>query len=561
MITTMTRTADLAGATSPTLKFSYWNDIETDWDYAYLEASSDGGKTWKFLVCCEGSATNPNGNNEAVLEGAGITGQSGVEAPVEQVWAQSGERTGTPEWVQEEVDLSAYAGTKIMLRFRYTTDPAVLLPGFTVDDISLSDGSRAIWPVDTAEKANPAWTLDGNTALKFARITPLVPNLLTTQIIKTGPRAAVGRHSAKVSGDKTVARGSADALRAIAVVSSLTPVTSELFDYAIKADASVATGITAAVVSALPSSVSQPYTLRWSPASKAGKLFPRSYIVEEQDPSHIASTLVDDAESGLDKWEAATSNPLFLGWRQANDAHHSGTSSFFTMGIEGGETVNNLTNQPFGSSTLTLKQPIRLPATGNVEVEWYDWYFNEPDDFGAVEASADGGHSWLTLGKVISPGTELFPVDFLTGKQMTHRSASLDKFRGKDVLLRFSFNFGGINSIDLIPLGWNIDDVKIVATDWREIGTATGTSFTLNGRPAGTRQYRVTALYTDTLAGPASAAVGTKVKGGGSGVLGSGQGRPGPLPATGLADPSSLALLALIAAAVVRRILIKPTNA
>jgi immune inhibitor InhA-like protein len=551
MVTSMTRAADLAGATSPALTFSYWNDIETDWDYAYLEASEDGGKTWKFLVCCEGSSTNPNGNNEAVLEGAGITGQSGVDAPVEQVWSQSGERTDEPSWVAENVDLSSYAGKKILVRFRYVTDPAVTNPGFTVDDISLTDGNRAIWPLDNAEKVNPAWVLDGNTAAKFARITPLVPNQITTQIIKTGPRPAVGRHTAKPSGDQTVARGSADALRAIAVVSSVTPITTESFDYSIKAEASVASGITAAVIAALPSTVAQPYILRWGPASKAGKLAPRSYIVEEQDPSHVRSTLVDDAESGLDKWEAATSNPLFLGWREATDAKHSGSSSFFTMGLEGGETVNNLTNQPFGSSTLTLREPVRLPSAGSVAIEWYDWYFNEPDDFGAVEASSDGGRSWATLGKVFSDGTEL-PTELLTGKTMKHRSASLDAFRGKDVLLRFAFNFGGINSIDVIPLGWNIDDVKIVATDWREIGTATATSFALSGRPAGLRNYRVTALYTPSLAGPASAAATTRLKAGG--VLGGQQGRPGGgLPATGVADASTLGLMALIAAAALRR--------
>ena len=46
---TLTRSLDLRNATSPTLQFSAWYEIEDGWDYAYVEASTDGGKTWQIL--------------------------------------------------------------------------------------------------------------------------------------------------------------------------------------------------------------------------------------------------------------------------------------------------------------------------------------------------------------------------------------------------------------------------------------------------------------------------------------------------------------------------------
>jgi hypothetical protein len=155
------------------------------------------------------------------------------------------------------------------------------------------------------------------------------------------------------------------------------------------------------------------------------------------------------------------------------------------------------------------------------------------------------------LARVTEDASEL-PTEVVTGKTMTRHFASLDAFRGNAVKLRFRYTYGGDDYIDLAPLGWNIDDVKIVATDWHAVGTTAGTSFTLNGRPGGRVSYRVTALYTDSLAGPPSASVTTSMPSvrGGRFV-----GRPaGPMPATGLGDPSTIALMLLVAAALLGRL-------
>lgn len=94
-----------------TLRFRTWYDIELDWDYAYVEVSTDGTS----FETIEGNITtafNPNGNNH----GHGITGSS------------SG-------WVDAVFDLSDYAGESITIRFSYKTDGYVMDEGFYVDDI------------------------------------------------------------------------------------------------------------------------------------------------------------------------------------------------------------------------------------------------------------------------------------------------------------------------------------------------------------------------------------------------------------------------------------------
>jgi hypothetical protein len=62
---------------------------------------------------------NPNGENE----GYGITGVSGGGSQ--------------PQWAAQSVDLSAYAGAKLRLRFETVTDDAVHNAGFALDSVSI----------------------------------------------------------------------------------------------------------------------------------------------------------------------------------------------------------------------------------------------------------------------------------------------------------------------------------------------------------------------------------------------------------------------------------------
>jgi immune inhibitor A len=107
--------------------------IELDWDYAYAEISTDGGKTFTPLATNLSTDTNPNDQND----GHGITGSS------------------KGEWVDLTADLSAYAGTTAQLRFRHFNDAASHEIGFLVDNLAVGDALTADFEDDAA-----GWTLD-----------------------------------------------------------------------------------------------------------------------------------------------------------------------------------------------------------------------------------------------------------------------------------------------------------------------------------------------------------------------------------------------------------------
>ncbi|HEV2581911.1 MAG TPA: hypothetical protein VGT44_13740 [Ktedonobacteraceae bacterium] len=120
MDSTLTRSFDLTSLAgkSVSLKFSTWFDLEPQYDYVFVEVSTDG-LNWTTLKGNYTTTSNPNGANW----GNGYTGESGGGA--------------APQWVQEHMDLTPYAGKKIQLRFEEVTDDAVNYQGFAIDQISI----------------------------------------------------------------------------------------------------------------------------------------------------------------------------------------------------------------------------------------------------------------------------------------------------------------------------------------------------------------------------------------------------------------------------------------
>ncbi|UCH85435.1 MAG: immune inhibitor A, partial [Candidatus Latescibacterota bacterium] len=105
-------TALLYAVTAQTDTFTswLWYDIEDDWDYAYLEVSTDGGMTWETVPGNRTTNSNPNGNNR----GNGITGSSFG-------------------WVEAIFPLTQYLGMGLELRYNYVMDQSVLEEGMYVD--------------------------------------------------------------------------------------------------------------------------------------------------------------------------------------------------------------------------------------------------------------------------------------------------------------------------------------------------------------------------------------------------------------------------------------------
>ncbi len=133
----MTTDIDLTGKTTASVTAKIRYSIEEGYDYAYFQASTDGGSTWTAL----------NGS----FNGADLPPDTSGNPSL------SGEHA---QWDEVSIPLDTYAGQKIKFRVYYKTDGGVAEQGLFLDDINLTvDGATVL--NDGAETGGPAWTFDG----------------------------------------------------------------------------------------------------------------------------------------------------------------------------------------------------------------------------------------------------------------------------------------------------------------------------------------------------------------------------------------------------------------
>jgi hypothetical protein len=203
---TLTRGFDLRGIKSATLTFSAWYDIEEGWDYAYVAVSTDGGVKWQILPGKYTTDENPVGN----AFGVGWTGLSGGGKAA--------------RWVQEQVDLTAFAGKQILLRFEYVTDDAFNAPGLLLDDIAIpelsyrDDGESGVGGWDAA-----GWVLTDNRLAQrwLVQLVQIGSNKITVERMNVGPD---GRGQLNVDDLSKLDE-------AVLIISGLAPVTTETAKY------------------------------------------------------------------------------------------------------------------------------------------------------------------------------------------------------------------------------------------------------------------------------------------------------------------------------------------
>ncbi|MEV7523595.1 immune inhibitor A domain-containing protein [Streptomyces sp. NPDC091371] len=130
MDNTLGRTVDLTGAGSARLDARVWYDIEQDFDFLTVEASTDGGVIWAPL---------PGTVDGAAIPERGVSGSS------------SGRR-------ELAIPLDRFAGRSVQLRLRVTSDSNTHGKGVTFDDIRITaDGGRELLR-DGAEQGANGWT-------------------------------------------------------------------------------------------------------------------------------------------------------------------------------------------------------------------------------------------------------------------------------------------------------------------------------------------------------------------------------------------------------------------
>lgn len=144
---TVAESVYLPEASTVSLDFMTWYDIEENWDFGFVQISTDGGNTWTSLASDRTTDTIvPDGYPNIIDKMPGYTGSSGG-------------------WVNEVIDLSQYAGQEIMLQFRYMTDWATSLEGMFIDNIKLIANGSIIFS-DNAENGDSKWENNGWAASK-----------------------------------------------------------------------------------------------------------------------------------------------------------------------------------------------------------------------------------------------------------------------------------------------------------------------------------------------------------------------------------------------------------
>lgn len=160
---TLTRSFDLRGVTSATLQLRLWYHLEADYDYGFVSVSTDGGKTFTSLSSRYTTTEDPQGANW----GNGYTGTS------------SGASSDTAAWVDEQIDLTPYAGKEIVLRFSMITDDAVTKPGMVLDNIRIPEINFS----DDAESDAAGWQATG-----FARTNNQLPQRWEVRLVRINGR-------------------------------------------------------------------------------------------------------------------------------------------------------------------------------------------------------------------------------------------------------------------------------------------------------------------------------------------------------------------------------------
>ncbi|SKB10369.1 immune inhibitor A domain-containing protein [Aeromicrobium choanae] len=144
----LSRTIDVPDAADA--RFWMWNNyvIEQDWDFGFVEVSTDGGATW---------------TPQKVYDEAGeeVTTPDDYPDPNGNLATFGNRRyglTGTSDgWRHDYIDLSAWAGDTIQVRLMQSTDAAFTERGWFADDFSVTGGGATTF-TDDVESGLNGWT-------------------------------------------------------------------------------------------------------------------------------------------------------------------------------------------------------------------------------------------------------------------------------------------------------------------------------------------------------------------------------------------------------------------
>lgn len=205
----LTRTVDLRDVEESTLRYKVYIDIEQGYDFAYVSASTDGGRTWRGLVA------------------EGMQGLDPADDPSHTALTDCFYTGRAVRWIEETIDLSPFAGQEILLRFEYVTDLILTYGGFALDDIAIDE----IGFFDNGETLDSSWMAEG-----FTRATADLPQSWQLQLITfdSDGRPSVDRLSTSEDGRVQFTYQALPGVRRpILIIAAIAPETLQPASYAL----------------------------------------------------------------------------------------------------------------------------------------------------------------------------------------------------------------------------------------------------------------------------------------------------------------------------------------
>lgn len=537
-----------------TLRFQSLYEIEWDWDYGFVLASIDGGQTWASLASNKKTTLSGFSPNAAECYNRHQNGITGVSGLPNELTTSERLTNSYPEaqWIEDEFDLTQFAGQQLLLRFTYFTDPAVVKRGWFIDDINISadgvtvytsdfeqeEGTR-IFPtgwsrVSSADgvaldhsyyvelRDRTSWDKDGK--LQSERGAPTwEPGVA---ILYTDENHGYGNTGAENQPAQTVVDSRPDPGNenpnlddaAFTVKDGRTK-----FDGCTHVDNYLMAGD---VHWKLPNGV----TLRVenvSGLSTDGSITPATAtVIVDVQPDCSILEVPPTLAFGAGHEDPDTDGTFELTWQRPGGAvgpdqvqEATVYGLLLTDDAENGMskwTVSNTKTgmvdwQPSpvkshsgtygfyatatdtaknGSSIMTLATPLEIPAAGTTTLSFWDWFAGELDDQGFVEVSADGGTTWEAIYQTSHP-TFADENVYAIEAPMAEQRVNLAPFAGSTVQLRFRYYVNTPNYIFYHPVGWSVDDIQIDTANWYDVATVDGTSVTRTDVVNGTYFYRV----------------------------------------------------------------------
>ncbi len=139
-----------SSATNIDLNMALMYEIEDNWDFGFVQVSTDNGTTWTSLESETGLTTSAivaDGMPEIAANMPGYTGSTGGG------------------WVNDTLDLTPYKGLNILLQIRYMTDWGTTYTGMFVDSLSVVVDGTVTLLEENAESGIGSWDVDGWTIM------------------------------------------------------------------------------------------------------------------------------------------------------------------------------------------------------------------------------------------------------------------------------------------------------------------------------------------------------------------------------------------------------------